>query len=200
MSEAARRVHARRVAAFYGRCDLSRGVGVPRHLSICRGGFPRRGCGASRSRRLSRALRDPPAVHARSLRGARRWPCLAGSEPDRMRPGDAGPQLGLSSQRHPRLPQPKSCDGSYAAETSQGNELPPRMQPECDHDAPERPGIARKATERDSTCEPSIWLHKRKRPASAGTPPHAPDENRTRDLRLERRRVCRVTSGIAAVM
>jgi hypothetical protein len=186
VSQAARRVHARRVAVFCGRCDLSKGVGVPRHLFICRGGFPQLGCGASRSRRLSRASRALPVGLARSLRGVRRWPYLADSVPDRTRPGDAAPQLGPSSRRHPRLPQPKSCRGSYAAKTSQGNKLPPRMRPKCDHDAQERLGIAGKRAERLSTLQPSIWLHKRKRPALAGTPPHAPDENRTRDLRLER--------------
>src|SRR4051794_29823548 len=33
------------------------------------------------------------------------------------------------------------------------------MRPGCDQDRPERLGIARKATERNSESEPRIWLH-----------------------------------------
>jgi hypothetical protein len=36
------------------------------------------------------------------------------------------------------------------------------MRPGCDHDAPERLGIAGKLTEWRFTPEPSIWLHKGK--------------------------------------
>ena len=60
------------------------------------------------------------------------------------------------------------------------------MRPGCDHDGPERFGIARKATERDSESEPKIWLHTGKNPAPQGTAANAPDGSRTRDLRLER--------------
>jgi transcriptional regulator with XRE-family HTH domain len=60
------------------------------------------------------------------------------------------------------------------------------MRPGCDHDAPERLGIARKATEPNSEAEPKIWLHTRKSPAPRGTATNAPDGSRTRDLRLER--------------
>jgi hypothetical protein len=82
--------------------------------------------------------------------------------------------------------QPTSCRRYRADEASQAATSRREMRPRCDHDALERPGIDRSAEERVFGPKPTIWLHKRKRPAMAGTPPHAPDENRTRDLRLER--------------
>jgi hypothetical protein len=60
------------------------------------------------------------------------------------------------------------------------------MKPGCDHNEPERLGIARKASEHDSESEPKIWLHTGKSPAPQGTAANAPDGSRTRDLRLER--------------
>ena len=82
--------------------------------------------------------------------------------------------------------QPTSCRRYRAVEPLRGAVVRREMRPRWDHSRPERPGIARSAAERLSLPKPTIWLHKRKRPARAGTLLHAPDENRTRDLRLER--------------
>jgi hypothetical protein len=60
------------------------------------------------------------------------------------------------------------------------------LRPGCDHDAPERLGIARKAPERRSRARPTIWLCARQNSAPRGTSRSAPDWIRTSDLRFRR--------------